>query len=74
MLNGLRDGKLSQQNKQKLIGAALRKQKYIDEQEKVRHETLSAENVHVGFMFGSKALVQLIANPLIGPLTNKYIN
>uniref|UniRef100_A0A183C103 MFS domain-containing protein n=1 Tax=Globodera pallida TaxID=36090 RepID=A0A183C103_GLOPA len=37
----------------------------------VRHRTLTEENVHVGLMFGSKALVQLLANPLVGPLTNK---
>ena len=39
--------------------------------EKYRHDALTEENVHVGFMFGSKALVQLLTNPLIGPLTNK---
>uniref|UniRef100_A0A915LFI2 Major facilitator superfamily (MFS) profile domain-containing protein n=1 Tax=Meloidogyne javanica TaxID=6303 RepID=A0A915LFI2_MELJA len=38
---------------------------------RLRHETLADENVHVGLMFGSKALIQLITNPLIGPLTNK---
>ncbi|KAK6109976.1 Major Facilitator Superfamily protein [Brugia pahangi] len=36
-----------------------------------RHDTLSEENVYVGLMFGSKALVQLLTNPWIGPLTNK---
>ncbi|VDP12259.1 unnamed protein product [Onchocerca flexuosa] len=36
-----------------------------------RHNTLSEENVYVGLMFGSKALVQLLTNPWIGPLTNK---
>ena len=36
-----------------------------------RHKTLTEENVHVGLMFGSKALVQLLTNPWIGPLTNK---
>lgn len=45
--------------------------RYRLEKERERHEALTEENVHVGFMFGSKALVQLIANPLIGPLTNK---
>jgi hypothetical protein len=29
------------------------------------------ENLYVGLMFGSKALIQLIANPFIGPWTNK---
>lgn len=38
-----------------------------------RHATLAEENVYVGLMFGSKALVQLIANPWVGPLTNKLI-
>lgn len=42
-------------------------------QQKERHDTLAEENVHVGLMFGSKALVQLLTNPLIGPLTNKYV-
>lgn len=41
------------------------------EEQKERHEILAKENVLVGLMFGSKALVQLIANPWIGPLTNK---
>ncbi|VDK30674.1 unnamed protein product [Gongylonema pulchrum] len=36
-----------------------------------RHKTLAEENVYVGLMFGSKALVQLVTNPWIGPLTNK---
>ncbi|EFO18719.1 abnormal catecholamine distribution protein 1 [Loa loa] len=36
-----------------------------------RHNTLAEENVYVGLMFGSKALVQLLTNPWIGPLTNK---
>ncbi|KAK6760363.1 hypothetical protein RB195_021726 [Necator americanus] len=40
-------------------------------QQSERHEILAKENVLVGIMFGSKALVQLIANPWIGPLTNK---
>ncbi|GMT06275.1 hypothetical protein PENTCL1PPCAC_28449 [Pristionchus entomophagus] len=44
----------------------------LTEQEKIdRHRILAEENVHVGLMFGSKALVQLIANPWVGPLTNK---
>lgn len=44
----------------------------LTEQEKIdRHRMLAEENVHVGLMFGSKALVQLIANPWVGPLTNK---
>ncbi len=38
-----------------------------------RHDTLAEENVYVGLMFGSKALVQLLTNPWIGPLTNKLV-
>uniref|UniRef100_A0A1I8A661 MFS domain-containing protein n=1 Tax=Steinernema glaseri TaxID=37863 RepID=A0A1I8A661_9BILA len=41
------------------------------EEEALRHKLLAEENVQVGLMFGSKALIQLITNPLIGPLTNK---
>ncbi|XP_029688198.1 synaptic vesicular amine transporter-like [Takifugu rubripes] len=33
---------------------------------------LTNENVKVGMMFASKATVQLITNPFIGPLTNRY--
>lgn len=33
---------------------------------------LTNENVKVGLMFASKATVQLITNPFIGPLTNRY--
>ncbi|VDK83544.1 unnamed protein product [Litomosoides sigmodontis] len=40
-------------------------------EEMKRHNTLAEENVYVGLMFGSKALVQLLTNPWIGPLTNK---
>ena len=36
-----------------------------------RSKELKSENVEVGIMFASKAIVQLIANPFIGPLTNK---
>lgn len=40
--------------------------------EEERHKLLASENVHVGLMFGSKALVQLLVNPWIGPLTNRW--
>ncbi|BFY98773.1 hypothetical protein BsWGS_01813 [Bradybaena similaris] len=36
-----------------------------------RHADLDAENVEVGFMFASKAIMQLLANPFIGPVTNR---
>ncbi len=39
-----------------------------------KHRELSKENVEVGVMFASKAVVQLIANPFVGPLTNKYVS
>lgn len=35
---------------------------------------LTNENVKVGMMFASKATVQLITNPFIGPLTNRYLH
>ncbi|KAH0623193.1 hypothetical protein JD844_031247 [Phrynosoma platyrhinos] len=34
-------------------------------------EILTKENVRVGLLFASKALMQLIANPFVGPLTNR---
>ena len=37
----------------------------------MKHKELISENVEVGMMFASKALMQLIANPFVGPLTNK---
>ncbi|KAF6715633.1 Chromaffin granule amine transporter [Oryzias melastigma] len=32
---------------------------------------LEQENVHVGLLFASKALIQLLVNPFVGPLTNR---
>uniref|UniRef100_UPI00398F0995 chromaffin granule amine transporter-like isoform X2 n=1 Tax=Pristiophorus japonicus TaxID=55135 RepID=UPI00398F0995 len=32
---------------------------------------LAEENVRVGLLFASKAIVQLLVNPLVGPLTNR---
>lgn len=37
-----------------------------------RHKELIGETVEVGLMFASKAFVQLLANPIVGPLTHKY--
>ncbi|KFO38146.1 Chromaffin granule amine transporter [Fukomys damarensis] len=34
-------------------------------------EFLEEENLRVGVLFGSKALMQLLVNPLVGPLTNR---
>merc|ERR1719273_2632200 len=43
-----------------------------EEAEKRRkHKELVHENVEVGVMFASKAVVQLITNPFVGPLTNR---
>lgn len=43
---------------------------YIAEIEE-RHKELVGETVEVGLMFASKAFVQLLANPIVGPLTHK---
>lgn len=39
-----------------------------------RHRELLEETGAVGVMFGSKAFVQLIANPVVGFLTHKYVS
>lgn len=36
-----------------------------------RHNDIIDENVAVGLMFASKAILQLIANPFVGPITNR---
>ncbi|CAI4232133.1 unnamed protein product [Auanema sp. JU1783] len=36
-----------------------------------KHALIAKENILVGLMFGSKALVQLLVNPWVGPLTNR---
>ncbi|KAJ3666469.1 hypothetical protein Zmor_001910 [Zophobas morio] len=41
------------------------------EEQKMRHHDLVQETVEVGMMFASKAFVQLLANPFVGPLTHK---
>ena len=43
----------------------------MDEKER-RHQDLVKETVAVGMMFASKAAVQFLANPIVGPLTHKY--
>ncbi|XP_067003907.2 synaptic vesicular amine transporter isoform X2 [Anabrus simplex] len=40
-------------------------------QDKKRHKDLIEETVAVGVMFASKAFVQLLANPFVGPMTHK---
>ncbi|XP_017889817.1 synaptic vesicular amine transporter [Ceratina calcarata] len=42
-----------------------------EEDRKQRHRELVQETVAVGVMFASKAFVQLLANPIVGPLTHK---
>lgn len=41
------------------------------EKDVAKHNELLQENVEVGVMFASKAFVQLLANPFVGPLTNR---
>ncbi|GBP63688.1 Synaptic vesicular amine transporter [Eumeta japonica] len=36
-----------------------------------RHQALIHETVEVGVMFASKAIVQLLTNPFVGPLTHR---
>jgi hypothetical protein len=42
-------------------------------EEKWRKEQYDQLNAKVGFMFASKPVVQLITNPFIGPLTNRFV-
>ena len=44
---------------------------YAEKEE--RHKELVDETAEVGLMFASKAFVQLISNPFVGPLTHKYV-
>lgn len=39
-----------------------------------RHQELVGETVEVGLLFASKAFVQLLVNPIVGPLTHRYAN
>jgi len=39
--------------------------------EQLKHKELMEENLETGFMFASKAVVQLITNPFVGPLTHR---
>lgn len=40
-------------------------------EKKQMHHELIEETVAVGMMFASKAFVQLLANPIVGPMTHK---
>ena len=37
-----------------------------------RHRDIMNENMVVGMMFASKAITQLITNPFVGPITNRF--
>jgi len=37
-----------------------------------RHRDIMNENMVVGLMFASKAIMQLITNPFVGPITNRF--
>lgn len=37
-----------------------------------RHRDIVNENIAVGLMFASKAILQLISNPFVGPITNRF--
>ena len=43
----------------------------LERELQMRHEDIVNESVWVGLMFASKAIMQLLANPFVGPLTNK---
>ncbi len=43
------------------------------EEETDDYEMSSNTNVQVGLLFASKAIMQLLFNPFIGPLTNRYV-
>ncbi|XP_071051011.1 synaptic vesicular amine transporter isoform X2 [Onthophagus taurus] len=43
----------------------------LERDRQLRHQDLVEETVDVGMMLASKAFVQLIANPFVGPLTHK---
>ncbi|CAG0882436.1 unnamed protein product [Cyprideis torosa] len=45
--------------------------KSLAEEAERKHEELAAETIPLGIMFASKAFVQMITNPFIGPLTNR---
>jgi hypothetical protein len=42
--------------------------------DEAKHTELIQENVEVGVMFASKAFVQLLTNPFVGPLTNRQVD
>ena len=38
-----------------------------------RHQNILDDNIYVGLMFGSKAILQLIASLFVGPITNRFV-
>ena len=52
-------------------GLTQQQRAYLEAEKIRKHKELTHENVEVGVMFASKAVVQLITNPFIGPLTNR---
>ncbi|KAK6186584.1 hypothetical protein SNE40_008598 [Patella caerulea] len=44
---------------------------YVTTESAFGHEDLANENIKVGLMFASKAMIQLIVNPFIGLITNR---
>ena len=46
---------------------------FEEKEREQRHRELVEETVAVGIMFASKAFVQLLANPIVGPLTHKFV-
>ncbi|XP_026683633.1 uncharacterized protein LOC103515020 [Diaphorina citri] len=55
------------------IGANITQKTPEDVARENRHKYLMGETKAVGVMFGSKAFVQLLANPLVGILTHRYV-
>ncbi|XP_063987021.1 synaptic vesicular amine transporter [Diachasmimorpha longicaudata] len=51
--------------------SALNLSSVLDPKKQLRHKELLEETVAVGMMFASKAFVQLLTNPIVGPLTHK---
>lgn len=45
----------------------------IRHQVEERHKELMHETVEVGVLFASKAFVQLLSNPIVGPLTHRWV-
>lgn len=44
-----------------------------DEKQRKEYEEYGDANVKAGIMFGSKALVQMLFNPFVGPITNRLL-